>query len=114
MIFFTLASANPASCASYTYKIYESITNMEVDSSIYTVNTQGSVPFIQFTLPGRDPWLGDSPFDLRIEAVYDNGSLTAADELEVSVFDTCWDTVVTPQNIAQLTTYVGKPQAVFR
>ena len=87
---------------------------MEIDPSLYSVNTQVSIPFIQFTLPQRDPWLNNSPFTLRIEASYNTGALQSADEIEVTVFDTCFDTVVTPQNIVQLTTYVSAPQAVTR
>ena len=73
-----------------------------------------SIPYVKFTLPKRDPWLYNTPFTLRIEATSDTHTLPATDGIEVSVYDTCFDTVVTPQNIVQLTTFVNAPLAITR
>ena len=99
----------PPGCATFTYTLSEDISGGEIDPALFTVNDQVSIPFVRFTLPGRIPWLENSPFTLTITATYGQYGTTEADSIEVTVRDTCFDTTVTPQNIVQLTTYTNAP-----
>lgn len=113
-VFFNLPTAKPDDCATFTYKLFESISGQELDPDLFTINVQVSIPFVQFVLPSRDPWLTSGTFYLTIEADYGSFGSKQSDDILVTVLDTCFTTNVTPQNIVQLTTFVNAEQPTTR
>ena len=96
--FFNLPSASPDNCATFTYRLYESITNQEFDENLFFINVDASIPFVRFTLPTRDPWLINQPFEFILEAIYGDaqGAITISDPIDVTVIDPCFKTKITP------------------
>lgn len=78
------------------------------------IDVVAAIPYVQFTLPSRDPWLYSSPFELTLEATYGTYGMTISEPIEVSVMDTCFNTKITPQNIVQMTSYINAPQPTER
>jgi hypothetical protein len=69
-VFFNLPKASPSDCATFTYKLYESITGLEIDPQLFIIRVNVAIPFLRFTLPSRTPWLINSPFEMTLEAIY--------------------------------------------
>lgn len=66
------------------------------------INIQVNVPFVKFTLPARNPWLINQPFELTLEAfnsLKPGSAAIVSDPIPIGVFDTCFTTSITPQNI---------------
>ena len=95
-MFFNLPTAYPSDCSTWTYRLYESITGDEIDPSLFFVETDVSIPFVRFTLPSRDPWLFNSPFELTLKATFKPYGHVVSDPIEVTVRDTCFNTKFTP------------------
>ena len=98
-MFFNLPTASATGCAIFTYRLYESITGGEIDTQLFNIVVDVSIPYVRFTLPLRDPWLISSPFDFTLEAIYGTLGSTLSEPIEVTVLDTCFNTKITPANI---------------
>lgn len=98
-VFFNLPSAEPDSCATFSYRLFESVTGNELDPTLFTISTDASIPYVRYTLPSRDPWLINSPFDLTLEASYGRYGSAVSEPIAQAVIDTCFTTKITPQNI---------------
>ena len=68
------------------------------------------MPQIELTIPSREPWLSSSPFNVRIEATYGSfGTVISEPQLEITVKEPCFETVIASQFILQMTTFLNSP-----
>ena len=115
VFFFNLPVAQPVDCSEWTYKLFVDFSDTEVDSNLYTISPDAAVPQIEFYIPSREPWLSESPIDVRIEATFGSfGTVVSDPPLEITVKEPCYDTQVQPQFIRQLTTFLNNPNPPTR
>lgn len=101
--YFSLASAPTQGCGTITYKVVEAATLTEVDPTVFTVSTQGSVPFVTATFSEKQPWVNLSPFSIVIEAQLGAYTKVYSDPLQLTIVDPCVNTVINSQFIMQMT-----------